>query len=65
MHWGHLLLKDSDDEQSNFAAKIKNLWKSEKNNWKTFFLKNNLGLLFTTRKKILSTLKVDYFELKI
>ena len=29
-HEGHLLLKDTDDEQSNFAAKIKNSDKGKK-----------------------------------
>ena len=38
IHGGHLLLKDSDDEQSNVAAKIKNLEKSKKQ-LKNIFLK--------------------------
>ena len=27
IHEGHLSLEDADDEQSNFAAKLKNLYK--------------------------------------
>ena len=38
IHGGHLLLKDSDDEQSNVAAKIKNLERSKKQ-LKNIFLK--------------------------
>ena len=51
---GYFLLKDADD-QSNFAAKLKNLDKG-KNNWKIAFL-NNLGLLFSTREKVLNSFK--------
>ena len=36
VHERYLSLKDVDDEQSNFAAKINNLEKNDKN-WKTVF----------------------------
>ena len=36
VHESYLSFKDVDDEQSNFAAKISNLEKSDKN-WKTVF----------------------------
>ena len=42
---------------------LKNLEKSKKT-VENFFFKNNLGLLFSTRKKSLATLKADCFELK-
>ena len=57
IHEGHLSLEDANDEQSNFAAKIKNLDKGKKTfkkdikNLKTFL--NNLGLLFSAREKVL------------
>ena len=63
IHGGHLLLKDADDEQSNVAATIKNLEKSKKTAEK-HFLKNSLGLLFSTGKKFLTTSKADCFKLK-
>ena len=79
IHEGHLLLKDSDDEESNFAAKMKNLdkdkntkvkeknfffqKKSKKTTEKKFF-KNNLGLLFSARKKFLNNIKSRLFRKK-
>ena len=44
-------MKDGDDEQSNFAAKLKNLDKGKKYIEKEFFL-NNLRLLFSAREKV-------------
>ena len=63
IHEGHLLLKDSNDEESNFAAKIKNLDKGKKQLKKNFF-KNNLGLLFSARKKFLNNIKSRLFRIK-
>ena len=45
MHEGYLSLEDADDQQSNFAAKLKNLDKGKKQ-LKKCFLQNNLGLFF-------------------
>ena len=45
---GHLSLKYADDGQINFAAKIKNLDKGKKAIEKKL---NNLGLLFSAKKK--------------
>ena len=39
MYEGNLSLKDADDEQSKFIAKLKNLDKGRKRNWKNSFLK--------------------------
>ena len=39
----YLSLKDADDEQSNFAAELKNLDEGKKTTEKDFF-KNNSGL---------------------
>ena len=50
IHEVYLSLKDADNEQRNCAAKIKNLNKGKKNNWKIVFL-NNLGLFFSARQK--------------
>ena len=38
-HKVYLSLNDGDDEQTNFAAKVKNLDKSKKKYWKIIFLK--------------------------
>ena len=51
-----------DVEQSNFAAKIKNLDKGNKTIAKRVFL-NNLGLLMQG-KLFLIILKADYFQKK-
>ena len=59
---GHWSLKDADDKQSNFTAKIKNLDKG-KNNWQKDFL-NNLGLLFSERKNVLKNFKSRLFPIK-
>ena len=56
IHEQHLSLKDANDEQSNFAANIKNLDKTWKNNWKKVFL-NNLGLSFSARENVLNNFK--------
>ena len=58
IHEGHLSLKDADDEQSNFAAQIKNLGKGKKKKKieKEFF-KNNLGLSFSARENVLNNFK--------
>ena len=39
MYEGNLSLKDADDEQSKFTAKLKNLDKGRKRNRKNSFLK--------------------------
>ena len=43
IHERYLSLKDADDEQSNFAAELKNLDEGKKTIEKDFF-KNNSGL---------------------
>ena len=55
MYEGYSPLKDTDDEQSNFAAKIQNLDKGKKQLKKSFF-KNNLGLFFDAREKVFNNL---------
>ena len=55
MHEGYSPLKDTDDKQSNFAAKIQNLDKGKKQLKKSFFL-NNLGLFFDAREKVFNNL---------
>ena len=56
VHKGHLSLEDTDDEQSNFAAKKQNLDKGNKIREKYFFW-NKLGLLFEAREKVLNNFK--------
>ena len=55
---GHLSLKDADDGQINFAAKIKNLDKGKKAIEKKL---NNLGLLFSAKKNVLNNFKSRLF----
>ena len=62
-HLGYLSLKDADDEQSNFAAKLKNLDKSKETIKKNFF-KNYLGLLFSAREKVVNNFKSRLFPIK-
>ena len=62
IHEGFLSLKNADEEQSNFATKIKNLDKDWKNKLKISFFKNNLGLLFRAKKKFLIPLRAIYFQ---
>ena len=63
IHEGHLSLKYSDDEQSNFAPKLKNLDKSKETIEREFF-KNNLGLLFSAKEKVLNKFKSRLFPIK-
>ena len=56
IHERHLSLKDVDDKQSNFAAEIKRQL--------TKRLLNNLGLLFSTREKVLNNFKSRLFAIK-
>ena len=35
----YIKLKDADNKQSNFAAKLKNLDKAKRNNWKRIVFK--------------------------
>ena len=58
---GHLSLKDADDGQINFAAKIKNLDKGKKAIEKKL---NNLGLLFSAKKNVLNNFKSRLFPTK-
>ena len=60
-------LKDADDDQSNFAAKIKALEKENKNNLKLIIkiiFWNNLELLFSARENVLNTFKSRLFPIK-
>ena len=63
IHAGHLSLKDADDKQNNIAAKTKNLDKGWKTVEKQFF-KDNLGLLFSSRKIVFSNFKSRSFPIK-
>ena len=63
MHEGYLSLEDADDQQSNFAAKLKNLDKGKKQ-LKKCFLQNNLGLFFRAREKLLNNFKSRLFSKK-
>ena len=56
-------LEDADDEQSDFAAKLKNLDKVKKTVEKRPFL-NNLGLFFSAREKVLNNFKSRLFSIK-
>ena len=60
IHEGYLSLKEADDEQNNFAAKLKNLGKGEKSTEKSFF--KLLKTIIYCKKKFLITLKADYFQ---
>ena len=64
IHEGFLSLENADEEQGNFATKIKNLDKDWKNKLKISFFKNNLGLLFRAKKKVLDTFKSNLFSIK-
>ena len=55
-------LKDADDDQSNFVAKIKTLEKDKKQLIIIFW--NNLELLFSTRENVLNTFKSRLFPIK-
>ena len=55
-------LKDADDDQSNFVAKIKTLEKDKKQLKIIFW--NNLELLFSTRENVLNTFKSRLFPIK-
>ena len=61
IHEGHLSLKDADDGQRNFAAKIKNLDKGKKAIEKKL---NNLGLLFSAKENVLNNFKSRLFPKK-
>ena len=61
LEW-HLSLKDTDDDQSNFAAKIKNLDRGKKQ-LKNSFL-SNLGLLFSAKERVLNNFKTKLFPKK-
>ena len=63
IHDGHLTLKHSVDEKSNFTAKIKNLDKGKKTVEKGFFKKTH-DYYLVQEKMFLITLKTDYFEWK-
>ena len=62
IHEGILSLIDADNEQNNFAAKLKNLVK-DKIIEREFFL-INLGLLFSARGKVLNNSKSRLFPKK-
>ena len=53
----------ADNKQSNFANELKNFEKGRKTLEKMYFL-NNLGLLFSARKKILDNFKSRLFPIK-
>ena len=55
-------LKDADDDQSNFAAKIKTLEKDRKQLKIIFW--NNLELLISARENVLNTFKSRLFPIK-
>ena len=58
IHERHLSWKDADDEQSNFAAKLKNLDKGKKTTEREFRrLKTRLELLISAREKVLNNFK--------
>ena len=57
----HLSLKDDDDQQSNFAAKIKNLDNGKKTAKNSFF-KITQDYYLAQEKMLLITLKADYFQ---
>ena len=63
IHEGHLSLKDSDYEQSNFPIKIKNWDKGKKKQLEKIFL-NNLGLLLSARENVLNNLESRLFPMK-
>ena len=63
VHEGYLSLEEADDEQSNFAAKLKNLDKGKKYIEKEFFL-NNLGLLFSAREKVFINIQSGLVPIK-
>ena len=63
VHKGHLSLNDADYEQSNFAAKIKNLDKGKKQQLKKKIL-NILGLLFSATEKVINNYKRNMFLIK-
>ena len=63
VHKGHLSLNDADYEQSNFAAKIKNLDKGKKQHLKKKIL-NILGLLFSATEKVINNYKSNMFLIK-
>ena len=63
IHEGHLSLKDADDEQSNFAAQIKNLGKGKKKKkLKKSSLKITLDYHLVQEKMFLITLKAYNFQ---
>ena len=62
IHEGILSLIDADNEQNNFAAKLKTLVK-DKIIEREFFL-INLGLLFSARGKVLNNSKSRLFPKK-
>ena len=57
----YLLLKDVDEKQSNFSAKIKSLDKDKKT-VQTEFLKMTQDYFKVSDKKLLKMLRVDYFD---
>ena len=59
IHEGHLPLKDADNDQIHFAAKIKNIYIKVKNQ-----LKKSLGLLFKAREYVLNNFKIRLFPIK-
>ena len=63
IHERNFSLKDADDEQRNFAVKIKNLDKAKKNIEKEFFY-YNLWFLFSTREKALTNFKSKLLPIK-
>ena len=63
MQEGYKSLGDGDDEQSNFAAKLKILDKGKKTIKREIFL-NSLRLLFSARGKVLNNFKIRLFPIK-
>ena len=62
MYEGYLSLKNADNKQSNVSIELKNFEKGTKT-LKKFFL-NNLGLLFSARKKVLNSFKSRLYPIK-
>ena len=62
MHEGYLSLKNADNKQSNVSIELKNFEKRTKTLKKSFL--NNLGLLFSARKKVLNGFKRRLYPIK-
>ena len=63
VHEGYLPLKDTDNEQNNFANKLENIDKGIKSEEKKLFLRK-IRLFFTVREKVLNNFKNRLFLVK-